>query len=260
MADWQQSISTPELTPGEVHVWRIRLDIADDSWRALASLLTNDERIKAERFHFEKHRRRHIVGRAALRTLLGQYLDRSPQLIEFSYNSHGKPRLARSDSGIRFNLSHTEEIMLVAFALDSEVGIDIESLMRDVDCMDVGQRWFSGLEGQALRALPEDARRDAFFRIWSRKEAYIKARGDGISHPLHRFSVSMDKHEPRLIEHQDDTSEKSRWRFIDIDVGEKYQATVVVKSSHWKLRFHCLCRPPFHSWSRSATTAGQDIK
>lgn len=247
MTDWKLSKSVPELTAGEVHIWRIRLDISDDDWQALTSMLSDDEQIKAKRFHYEKHRRRYIVGRAALRTLLGQYLDLQPKSIEFTYNSHGKPGLADGSSGMRFNLSHTEEIMLAAFVMGSDIGIDIESIMRDVDCTDIGQRWFSDMEGRTLQALPDYARHDAFFRTWSRKEAYIKARGEGISHLLHRFSVSVDEHEPRLIEHQDDAGETIRWRFIDIDAGEKYRATVVVESADWKLRLHSLCRPPFQS-------------
>lgn len=247
MPTWQTATSTPRLAAGEIHIWQVRLDIAEGRWQPLTSLLADDERAKAERFHFAKHRRRHTVSRAALRILLGQYLDRPPRTIDFAYNAHGKPRLADEGPGIKFNLSHTEEIMLAAFALDSEVGIDIESVMRDVDGMDIGERWFSALECRTLRSLPEDERIDAFFRAWSRKEAYIKARGEGISHPLHRFSVAMDKHAPRLLEHLDDASETSRWSFIDIDVAENYRAAVVVASSAWQVRHYRLGTQPFAS-------------
>lgn len=245
MSDWQSSISTPQLVPGEIHVWRINLAIPGYGWQSLTTLLTDDERAKAQRFHFERHRRRQVVGRAALRTLLGDYLQCPPQSIGFAYNSHGKPRLAEDGVGLSFNLSHTQEVMLAAFVLNSEIGIDIESVQRDVDCMEIGQRWFSQLESRSLRALPENARRDAFFRAWSRKEAYIKARGEGISHPLQRFSVSLDTSEPRLIEHLDDARETQRWRTIDIDAGNEYRAAVVVETADWALSLHRLARPPF---------------
>jgi len=235
MPDWLSPSSIPQLATGEVHVWRIDLDIPDDRWQALRSLLVADELAKAERFHFAKHRRRHTVSHAALRILLGQYLARPPRGIAFSYNTHGKPRLADEDQKIKFNLSHTEDIMLVAFVLDSEIGIDIEAVTRHVDYMGVGQRWFSALEGRTLQSLPEQERIDAFFRAWCRKEAYIKARGEGMAHPLQRFSVALDKHEPRLVEHLDDSRETSRWTFIDIDVAENYRATVVAESTDWQV-------------------------
>lgn len=235
MPDWPSPSSIPQLATGEIHVWRIDLDIPDDRWRALLSLLAVDELAKAERFHFAKHRRRTIVSHAALRILLGRYLARPPRGIAFSYNSHGKPRLAGEGQRIRFNLSHTEEIMLVAFVLDSEVGIDIEAVTRTVDYMGVGQRWFSALESRTLQSLPEQERVDAFFRAWCRKEAYIKARGEGMAHPLQRFSVALDKHESRLVEHLDDSGETSRWTFIDIDVAENYRATVVAETADWQV-------------------------
>jgi 4'-phosphopantetheinyl transferase len=235
MPDWPSPSSAPHLATGEVHVWRIDLDIHDDCWQTLTSLLSNDEHAKAERFHFAKHRRRHTVTHAALRILLGQYLACPPRNIAFGYNTHGKPRLAGEDQRIRFNLSHTEDIMLVAFALDSEVGIDIEAVTRNVDYMGVGRRWFSALESRTLQSLPEHERVDAFFRAWCRKEAYIKARGEGMAHPLQRFSVALDKHEPRLVEHLDDNRETSRWTFIDIDVAENYRATVVAETADWQV-------------------------
>ena len=235
MPNWPTPSSIPQLAAGEVHVWRIDLDIPDARWQALRSLLSDDELAKAERFHFAKHRRRTIVSHAALRILLGQYLPCPPRNIAFSYNTHGKPCLADQTRRIKFNLSHTQEIMLVAFVLDSEVGIDIESVTRKVDYMGVGQRWFSALESHTLQSLPERERVDAFFRAWCRKEAYIKARGEGMSHPLQRFSVALDKHEPRLVEHLDDSRETRRWTFIDVDVAENYRATVVAETASWRV-------------------------
>ena len=235
MTDWPLSSSAPKLSGGEVHIWRVGLDMPDGRWQTLTSLLSEDELAKAERFQFAKHRRRHTISHAALRILLGQYLARPPQGIDFSYNAHGKPRLAGEGQRIRFNLSHTEDIMLVAFVLDSEVGIDIEAVTRHVDYMGVGQRWFSALESRTLQSLPEQERVDAFFRAWCRKEAYIKARGEGMSHPLQRFSVALDKHGPRLVEHLDDNRETSRWTFIDIDVAKNYRATVVAETANWQV-------------------------
>ena len=235
MTGWPLSNSAPKLSGGEVHIWRVDLDMPDDRWQALTSLLSDNEHAKAQRFHFAKHRRRHTVSHAALRILLGQYLARPPRDIDFRHNAHGKPRLAGEGQRIKFNLSHTEDIMLAAFVLDSEVGIDIEAVTRHVDYMGVGQRWFSALESHTLQSLPEQERVDAFFRAWCRKEAYIKARGEGMSHPLQRFSVALDKHGPRLVEHLDDNRETSRWTFIDIDVAKNYRATVVAETANWQV-------------------------
>jgi 4'-phosphopantetheinyl transferase len=235
MTDWPLTSPAPKLNNGEVHIWQIGLDMPDGCWQILTSLLSEDELAKANRFHFVKHRRRHTVSHAALRILLGQYLARPPRDIDFKYNTHGKPRLADEDQKIKFNLSHTEDIMLVAFVLDSEIGIDIEAVTRTVDYMGVGQRWFSALESRTLQSLPEQERIDAFFRAWCRKEAYIKARGEGMAHPLQRFSVALDKHESRLVEHLDDSGETSRWTFIDIDVAENYRATVVAETADWQV-------------------------
>jgi 4'-phosphopantetheinyl transferase len=242
MIDWQPRTSTPTLSTGEVHVWRVELDMTGTSW---PPLLSEDERTKAERFHFARHQRRYILSRAALRILLGRYLACPPRDIDFNYNSHGKPRLAGLHQRIKFNVSHTNDIMLATFVLDSEIGIDIESINHDMDCMALGRRCFSTLETQIMQSLPEHEHVDAFFRVWCRKEAYIKARGEGMSHPLQRFSVSMDKHPPRLLEHLDDGRETDRWTFIDLEVAENCRAALVVESPSCQLLYFHLGIPPF---------------
>jgi 4'-phosphopantetheinyl transferase len=242
MIDWQLRTSTPTLSTGEVHVWRVELDMTGRSW---PPLLSEDERTKAERFHFARHQRRYILSRAALRILLGRYLACPPRDIDFNYNSHGKPRLAGLHQRIKFNVSHTNDIMLATFVLDSEIGIDIESINHDIDCMALGRRCFSTLENQIMQSLPEHEHVDAFFRVWCRKEAYIKARGEGMSHPLQRFSVSMDKHPPRLLEHLDDGRETDRWTFIDLEVAENCRAALVVESPSCQLLYFHLGIPPF---------------
>ena len=236
MPHWQTAAVPPRLQSGELHIWRIELDRDDGQWQPLMALLSNDEQIKADRYRFEKHRRRYILGRATLRNLLGSYLDRAPDTFRFSYNSHGKPFLANDDSGLRFNVSHSGEIMLAAFVLNSEIGIDIEAIQQDIDYMGIGQRWFSEQESNTLRDLPEEQRIGAFFRAWARKEAYIKARGIGLSYPLNRFSVSMDETSPALLEHQDGSQEIKSWQIHDIEVSSAYSAAVVIEAAKWDIR------------------------
>lgn len=235
MPDWRPPISTPQLHDGQLHVWQIGLNMEKDRWQSLIPLLADDELAKAQCFHFDKHRRRYVVGRAALRILLGQYLSHSPAHFAFAYNKQGKPRLAANNKGINFNLSHTGDMMIVGMVLDKEIGVDIEAVTRKTDYMAIAQRWFSTQECRALQALPESQRTEAFFRIWCRKEAYIKARGEGLSHTLQHFSVTTDKHKPRLIEHLDDDRETARWILFDLDLGDDYSAAVAVESSSWQI-------------------------
>ena len=236
MPCWQTTAVSPRLQAGELHIWKIELDCDDGQWQPLRALLSNDEQIKADRYLFEKHRRRYILCRATLRNLLGSYLDRAPDTFRFAYNSHGKPFIANDDSGLRFNISHSGEIMLAAFVLNSEIGIDIEAIQQDIDYLGIGQRWFSELELNTLLKLPEHERVGAFFRAWSRKEAYIKALGAGLSYPLNRFSVSMDETSPALIECQDGSQEIKSWKIHDVEVSSAYSAAVVIKAARWDIR------------------------
>lgn len=239
MPYWQTAAVSPQLQAGELHIWKIGLDCDDDQWQPLGALLSNDEQIKADRYLFEKHRRRYILCRATLRNLLGSYLDRAPDTFRFAYNSHGKPFIANDDSGLRFNVSHCGEIMLAAFVLNSEIGIDIEAIQQDIDYLGIGQRWFSAQESNTLRDLPEGKRIGAFFRAWTRKEAYTKALGIGLTYPLNRFSVSMDETSPALLEHQDGSQEIKSWQIHDIEVSSAYSAAVAIKAARWDIRhFH----------------------
>lgn len=240
MPHWQTAAVPPQLQAGELHIWKIALDRDDGQWQPLMALLSNDEQIKADRYRFEKHRRRYILGRVTLRNLLGGYLDRAPETFRFAYNSHGKPFLANDDSGLRFNVSHSGEIMLAAFVLNSEIGIDIEAIQQDIDYMGIGQRWFSEQESNTLRDLPKEKRIGAFFRAWTRKEAYIKAQGIGLSYSLNRFSVSMDETSPALLEHQDGLQETKSWQIHDIEVSSAYSAAVAIEAARWDIRYNHL--------------------
>lgn len=240
MPYWQTAAVPPRLQAGELHIWKITLDRDEDQWQSLMALLSTDERIKASRYRFEQHRRRYAVGRAALRILLGGYLDRAPEALHFVYNDHGKPSLANDDSGLRFNVSHSGEIMLAGFVLNSEIGIDIEAFRQDIDYMGIGQRWFSEQESNTLRDLPEEKRTGTFFRTWTRKEAYIKARGLGLSYSLNRFSVSLDETSPALLEHQDGSQETKSWQIHDIEVSSAYSAAVAMEAARWDIRHYHL--------------------
>ena len=173
----------------EVHVWRVPLNIPDKLLNQLFQLLNKDENDRANRFHFEKDRKRYISTRGHLRVLLGKYLKQEPDTLVFRYNKYGKPFL--TDNSIEFNVSHSNDLGLIAFDQDQEIGVDIEWMRPDFGGLKIAKRFFSSEEVLELEALPPDEQAQGFFNCWSRKEAYIKALGKGLAIPLDKFSVNL---------------------------------------------------------------------
>lgn len=184
-------VSTPPLASGTIHVWHGLLDLDASSLVRLESVLEPDERVRADRFVFRRHRDCFVAARAMLRSVMAHYLRVDAGAVRFSYNEHGKPRLAR-EQGFRFNLSHSGDRALLAVSCDGEVGADIEVVRPDWSPDDVARRFFSPQECRMLQELPADHRQGAFFRVWTRKEAYIKAHGRGLSMGLDTFDVAVD--------------------------------------------------------------------
>src|SRR5579863_6116720 len=208
----------------EVHVWRASLDLPPAQIDSFLQTLAPDEQSRADRFYFRGDRERFIAAHGILRSILGLYLNSAPKCLSYCYGSHGKPALAdqpRHDA-IRFNLSHSCAIALYAVARRHEVGIDVESI-RDLEVAQIAQRFFSRRETATLSALPTDLRKHAFFLCWTRKEAYIKARGEGLSLPLDQFDVSLIPGEPAaLLATRPDSSEALRWDLRELAVAPGY--------------------------------------
>lgn len=224
---------------GEVHVWRIRLEQPAEAQQRFLHTLDEEERERAGRFHFEKHRRQFVVGRGALRTLLARYLQTRPEAVRFSYGPYGKPILdgEHRNSSLRFNASHSGDLAVYAFVQDYEVGIDVEYLSREFASEEIAQRFFSAYEVQMLSTLPATEKTAAFFRCWTRKEAYIKAIGSGLSHPLDTFDVTLAPGEPpALLRVQRDPESVRRWSMFDLDVGHGYAAALIVEGSGHRLQ------------------------
>src|SRR6185503_16840317 len=177
----------------EVHVWRAQLDLGDGPRAKLEQTLSADERARAGRFHFEKDRHHYIAGRGSLRAILGRYLDLEPDQVRFSYNAFGKPGLdpGAHQSSLHFNLAHSHGLALFAFNRNRQVGIDVEWIRPDFATHEIALRFFSPPEVSALCSLPSSLQPTAFFNCWTRKEAFIKARGLGLSLPLDRFVVTL---------------------------------------------------------------------
>ena len=173
----------PPLGQGRVHVWTVALDGPAERPGRLGACLSPDETTRARRFHFEVHRRRFTVARGALRHLLGAYLRRSPESLVFRYGHRGKPELPEAPE-LSFNLSHSEERALLAVSHVAALGVDIERLRPMDDMEAIARRFFSPPEHAALMALAPGERVAGFFRCWTRKEAYLKAVGEGLAIPL----------------------------------------------------------------------------
>jgi len=197
-----------------------------------------DERSRAARFYFRRDRERFIVARAILRVILGRYLNRAPESLSFSYGSHGKPALA-SKSGaepICFNTSHSQGMALYVVTRGREIGVDLELIRDGLAVEQIAEQFFSRREISALCSLPAELRRRAFFLCWTRKEAYIKARGEGLSLPLDQFEVSLTPGQPAaLVSVREDSNEAYRWSLEELFPAANYAAALAVEGRDWSL-------------------------
>ncbi len=222
-------------TPGEVHVWRVPLDCPPLEIRRLTELLSADERERAGRFVLPRDRDRFIAGRARLRLLLGRYLWKDPAVLEFRYGYAGKPDLV--GPAFPFNVSHSDGLALIAIGGPGRLGVDVERIRprRDQDSF---RNFFAPAEEAAIDALPLELRERAFFACWTRKEAYIKGRGDGLGFGLDRFEVSVAPDFPaKLLRVPDDPEETARWELHSLDPAPEYAAALAVEGHGWRLLF-----------------------
>ena len=236
---WDSPPKALILPSNAVHVWRASLHVPASELRALEGTLTTDELARAKQFYFQKHREHFIAGRGLLRDILSRYLDREPDQLRFCYNTYGKPDLTEDTGaeGLCFNLSHSHGIALYALTRGREIGVDIEYFRPDVEAEKLAERFFSPREAAVLRALPEHLRREGFFNCWTRKEAYIKAEGRGMSIPLSAFDVSLTPGEPAaLLRTENHPQETARWSLQTLNPAPGYAAALAVKEHDWELR------------------------
>jgi len=225
-----------------VEVLCTSLDAAPAAVRELASLLSRSEQDRANRFASDLHRRRFTVARARLRSLLAARLGAAPDAIEFAYGEHGKPTLGRrfADSGLRFNVSHSEDVAVYALALGREVGVDVEAVHTLDDADSIAARFFSRKENEAYQALDPSDRPLGFFNCWTRKEAFIKAIGDGLHHPLDRFDVSLSPRDSaELLRIGNIPGNACGWKLYSYSIGAGFVGAVVVqetRATDWNSR------------------------
>ncbi len=229
--------STPEGSA--VHIWRVDLTLQEDQLQDYRKLLSADENERADRFYSDRDRRRFIAARRAMRAILSEYLSVLPQEVAYSYAANGKPELAPClrESGIKFNLSHSNELALIAVAQGLCVGVDLEFIDPELAIDEMSSAFFSPREASMLRALPSERRREAFFKCWTRKEAYIKALGKGLSLSLDSFDVAFGTGASAvLLRAEVFTEELSRWSIYDISVSDRYPAALAVEGKKHRLQ------------------------
>jgi 4'-phosphopantetheinyl transferase len=222
-----------------VHVWRASLNHPQNRLQQLRGTLSADEAERAARFHFERDRQHFIAARGLLREILSRYLKLSPDDLRFKYTSYGKPYLTDECGGawLRFNVSHSGELALYALSRERELGVDIEQLRTDIEHQQIASQFFSEQEIAALHALPTDLQHEAFFLCWTRKEAYIKGIGEGLSLPLHSFDVSLTPGAPAaLLAVRGDAQEAARWTLQALEPGSGYRAALVAEGRDWQLK------------------------
>jgi 4'-phosphopantetheinyl transferase len=220
------------LNHNEIHVWSAHMPAR--GLEELQRLLSVDELTRAKRFHFDRDRRHFIGRRAILRIVLASYLENTPASVRFSYNDFGKPCLAdpAHSNRLSFNLSHSGELIRIAVAIDRDVGIDVEVVDESVPIDSVARSFFSPGEIATLEALPESLRRAGFFSCWTRKEAYVKARGKGLSLPLASFDVSVESGSASTLVSEDPSS--TVWKVQNLEGGGAHYAAVAAKGGDWK--------------------------
>jgi 4'-phosphopantetheinyl transferase len=212
---------TLKIEPHSVHLWRAATTISEQEEQEFRAVLSADELQRADRFHFPIHRRRYIAARGMLRHLLADYLDVLPSEIAFLYSHYKKPYLAETD--LQFNISHSHEMVVFAFTQKFPLGIDIEKIeptFKD----SVAERYFSEAEYAQLIGLPEPQQIPAFYWIWSRKEALVKATGQGLHFPLKSFSVSLQQDVEQLHFEQDGYA---LWHLESFTAHPEYQSAFV---------------------------------
>ena len=229
----------PPLNNKDVHLWRVDLWARDIIIDGLHSILSEKECGRAKNFKFDNDRVKYVVAHGALRHILADYLNVDPFQLDFYAGPYGKPELVLTDSRpLKFNLSHSHEAALIAVTIGREIGVDIEYIKPEFKWQDIAERFFAPGEVQRLRALRPEQQRRGFFDCWTRKEAYIKGKGGGLTIPLQDFEVSLAPDErAALRSHKEDPDEIKRWVLSEIDVGPDYAAAVAVEGHDWQLKF-----------------------
>jgi 4'-phosphopantetheinyl transferase len=234
---WKARPDRLKMSDSEVHVWRANLNTDSETQEQVAACLSAEERSRAERFVFPRDRHHWAACHGILREILGLYLNEHPRDIEIVREPGGKPRLRQNPSCgeplIMFNLSHSNDLALVAVTLALEVGIDVENVRPELATAEIAERYFSLEEQAEFRSLPDELRAEAFFHCWTRKEAFVKARGEGLATPLDSFSVSLTPGFPAVLR----STDAPRWHMFSFYPAPHAVAALVTEGKRPKRQF-----------------------
>ncbi len=232
---WSVAPAKVTLSAHEVHVWLVRADDAALCMACCENLLATAERERAARFKFEKDRRLYTVAHAALRSILAGYLNIAPGDLEFEIGQRGKPRLAPtfSKDSLEFNLSHSSEVALLAVTREREIGVDVEHIKEQFAFAEVAERYFTTREVSALRALPEALQRRAFYQCWTSKEAFLKAKGVGLSGELDEVEIVLAGEGRVQVK-----STLPGWYLGELNPCDGYVGAVALEGNGFDLKFY----------------------
>jgi 4'-phosphopantetheinyl transferase len=237
---WTEAPEELRLCAGEAFIWAAVLDLPARAAGEISKVLSSEERERAARFRFEKDQIQYIASRSFLRAILGQFLEIDPKVVRFRYNAFGKPLLADefTASRIEFNLAHSKGLGLFAVTLDRAIGVDVEQHRPDLATMEIANRFFAPEEVKALTAIQPSSRLEAFFECWTRKEAFIKARGMGLSLPLDKFTVAFGPNRaPALLSADEGATTAANWTLADLSPADGYSGAVAIEQPD--VTVHC---------------------
>ncbi|MCK0148124.1 4'-phosphopantetheinyl transferase superfamily protein [Arenibacter sp. F26102] len=218
-----------ELPLTTVRVYFAHFQDISHKIEAFLKILSKEELNRVNWFKFSEDRIRFIYSRAILRILSGRYLDMDPNMIKFKYNEYGKPSFYNCDH-LEFNLSHSGNMVILAFVKENQIGVDIEQIKYNFDCLSIANNFFSDQEINQLQNIPKNDQKIAFYRCWTRKEAFIKAEGSGLSFPLTSFSVSLDSDsKAELIETNWSHKENKAWSLYSYRPTSEYISAIAVR-------------------------------
>ncbi len=220
----------------EVHVWTFKVPDTENIPSAFYALLSAKEKAKAQKFVFEKDKLVSVCARGILRHLLGLYLQQFPTDVSLEYGTYGKPYVP--NTSLKFNVSHAHKMIVFAFVHHHDIGVDVEYIKRDFNVLDIVDNYFSAQEIKAIHRYPKALQTDIFYRGWTRKEAFIKAKATGLSFPLDQFSVSLDSEtSAKVYETQWDATEAKDWQLIPFETSNAYKAALAFKGNVDKVSY-----------------------
>lgn len=225
------------LLPKTIHFWYSRFDLDNSRLPYYNTLLSNDEKRKANKFRFLVDRQKYATFRGILRILLSRYLDKNPEEILFKYGAFGKPDV-ETNTAMRFNISHSGSMAVFGFVQNYDIGVDVEKIKNDFNALELATNFFSEEEIKALSRTNENERFQAFYRCWTRKESFIKAVGQGLSYPLDSFAVSMDNdHTAEFLRIEGILQPEPIWQLHSFRPAEGYIAALSIKGNPDNIQF-----------------------